>query len=348
MQARELVRQWLKETTPEQVRSVMRAFRRSGSQAVAAVSRVISEEARDRETSASSTRVNSIIEQNLVRNCSEFYALMDFSHLRRAAVRSGLSLSGEILEIGGCTVPGLPLALLLAGADRVHSNNILPVSSRIPLGFAKTIELVLQLGGQTSRRLSEVVTDVGPSEVALKESLFVSHELTEGASIRLPDASVDVICSFTVMEHVQAPSTLLATNHRLLRPGGWSFDMIDLRDHRDFSKPLRFLEYSDEECERLGVGENRWRCSDFVAAYRLAGFELADVGYRTGFRLLDPHSTDFMEDFERDYEILYASGLEDVSPWVTEEKRRNLDVRFHNCSLAELSVLGLNVTANKL
>jgi ubiquinone/menaquinone biosynthesis C-methylase UbiE len=43
---------------------------------------------------------------------------------------------------------------------------------------------------------------------------------TGGGPIPLPDASVDVVTSFTVLEHVPDQQAALAEMHRILRPGG--------------------------------------------------------------------------------------------------------------------------------
>ena len=62
----------------------------------------------------------------------------------------------------------------------------------------------------------------------------------------------------------------------MLAPGGIGIHQIDLRDHRDFAKPLAFLDYSDEEWLALNARDpfsytNRWRKRDFKDAFASSG-----------------------------------------------------------------------------
>jgi SAM-dependent methyltransferase len=58
---------------------------------------------------------------------------------------------------------------------------------------------------------------------AVLENPFCDEALVMGPDNRLPlpDASVDIIFSHAVLEHVQDPASLVAEVQRVLKPGGW-------------------------------------------------------------------------------------------------------------------------------
>ncbi|RYD92013.1 MAG: SAM-dependent methyltransferase, partial [Sphingomonadales bacterium] len=53
------------------------------------------------------------------------------------------------------------------------------------------------------------------------DALDEAHSITPGGRLPLPDASVDLIYSYAVMEHVETPAELVAEIARVLKPGGW-------------------------------------------------------------------------------------------------------------------------------
>jgi len=96
---------------------------------------------------------------------------------------------------------------------------------------------------------------------------------------RIPAGSVDLICSFAVLEHLKDLGRAFSAMTRLLRPGGWMIHKVDLRDHSDFDRPLDFLRYP-EWLWRLWrwnlsyMNRVRWSaCPPLLAAN---GFKLVD------------------------------------------------------------------------
>jgi SAM-dependent methyltransferase len=70
-------------------------------------------------------------------------------------------------------------------------------------------------------RCSKVIgLDVDPV-VMENDALDEAHRITPGESFPLPDASVDLIYSYAVLEHVQDPAPFAAEIARILKPGGW-------------------------------------------------------------------------------------------------------------------------------
>jgi hypothetical protein len=93
-----------------------------------------------------------------------------------------------------------------------------------------------------------------------------------------------------------------------------------MRDHEDFSKPLEFLKLDTQTFKNRDVplhrSTNRWRLSDFVAAFKKSGFRVDKVEVTTR---LD----------------------------VTEEMRRSLHPDFQKYSLEDLSALSAIIVAEK-
>jgi len=93
----------------------------------------------------------------------------------------------------------------------------------------------------------------------------------------LPDGSVDLILSASVLEHLRKPDAVLRESSRILRPDGWMLHLVDLRDHF-FRYPFEMLKYSPRAWSLLtthtgGSGfQNRWRLPQWLDALEQCGF----------------------------------------------------------------------------
>jgi SAM-dependent methyltransferase len=103
--------------------------------------------------------------------------------------------------------------------------------------------------------------------------------LTNGvAALRtVPDASVDLIWSQAVLEHIRKRDfpTLLSEMRRILKPGGIASHRIDLGDHLGGAlNNLRFSErvWESEAMARSGFYTNRIGYDEMLAVFRAAGF----------------------------------------------------------------------------
>lgn len=80
------------------------------------------------------------------------------------------------------------------------------------------------------------------------------------SDLPLPDDSLDLVCSFAVLEHVRRPERCAEEIRRVLRPGGYAVLTIVTRDHRSFGKvegysPISYRRHSAEEWERINAGK---------------------------------------------------------------------------------------------
>ena len=91
----------------------------------------------------------------------------------------------------------------------------------------------------------------------------------------VPEKSIDVIFSNSVLEHVTKPDELTTELKRALKPGGCMVHAIDYRDHF-FKYPFHFLQFSKKTWDRwLNPGDlPRQRISDHIELCRKNGFSV--------------------------------------------------------------------------
>jgi SAM-dependent methyltransferase len=143
--------------------------------------------------------------------------------------------------------------------------------------------------------------------------------------IPLPAGSVDYVFSNSVLEHITDLEPTATNIFRVLPSGGLTAHHIDMRDHRDFERPLEFLKIDAETWKQrrgstvtaaAGYNTNRLRLSDFIAALE-----------KSGFRILKSEVTRKVN--------------------VTEETRASLHADFQKYSLEDLSVVSAMIVAEK-
>jgi SAM-dependent methyltransferase len=88
----------------------------------------------------------------------------------------------------------------------------------------------------------------------------------------------DCAYSFATFEHFRKPHDAAEELYRVTKPGGISYHSIDLRDHRDFDKPLDFLTIDRDSWERYGSEivnysfTNRLRSHEIINCFTDQGF----------------------------------------------------------------------------
>ena len=109
----------------------------------------------------------------------------------------------------------------------------------------------------------------------------VELDVYDGGRMPYSDATFDLTWSSDVLEHVRDPAKTLVESFRVLRDGGKLVAMIDLRDHYFLhieEKWLECLKYPEPIwraiCSNRSSFVNRWRASDWRAAFTDAGFHI--------------------------------------------------------------------------
>ncbi len=168
-----------------------------------------------------------------------------------AMARSGLPLAANrsILEIGSGATNSVGYALLrrqLAGAK----GRIYLFEPRARLDRRADANLRKRFGNDDLARVERIAT------------LAV-----------LPDRSIDLVLSHSVLEHVADMDGLLASLERVLQPAGSMIHSVDYRDHF-FKYPYHFLLFRQKRWERwLNPGDlPRWRMSGHLEAFTARGF----------------------------------------------------------------------------
>jgi methyltransferase family protein len=296
------------------------------------------------------------ISYNINKNDRALYNLLHCARMLNESARSlGETFEGKtVLEIGTSREPGLPLILLLQGCKDYYASNIRKLDDWLPEAYINLIRVVMSgMLEVTPRPVNEVLnwieakTAAGQTVGRLHQQYF--HDLSPASAeqLELADNSMDIVFSLAVLEHVHSPQAVIENIYRMTRPGGWCLHMIDLRDHRDFDKPLEFLklEESSYRASRPN-GENRWRASDFIDAFASAGFEIVNTELTDGpVALNEERNCDTARSLIDP--VVRPTRLEDCATWVTEAQRADFKPPFNDKSLQDLSVLSVSLLCRK-
>jgi len=235
----------------------------------------------------------------------------------------GSERPARILEIGPGANLGVGLIFALTGAEKYYGLDIYMDPELFATAQYESIAYLLQLasGEKPLRKVGAVMT-VKDGEVEFAKERLEYLYPRQSYDIPLPDRSLDYVFPAT-LEYVVDPEKTVQAIHRVLRKGGVTAHQIDMRDHADFSKPLEFLKVDErtwnkqwKDPNRAACYLNRWRLSEFKAAFERAGFHIVK---------LDVNATFPME----------------------ESLRRTLNARFQKYSLEDLSATGVMIIARK-
>jgi glycosyltransferase involved in cell wall biosynthesis/SAM-dependent methyltransferase len=268
----------------------------------------------------------------------------------------GEDLAGkDIFEIGASPTPGLGLALLLAGCRSYTANNIIPVADSLPRDYINLMVLLMSaFRGVAPGRLGEIMDWPGEatdgSPVVFKPSCFANLSPCAAEDLSVGAGRFDLVFSLSVMEHVARPREVLEKGFELLRPGGLSFHVVDLKDHANFMKPLEFLKFSPADyAARFGAPENRWRASEFLEVF--ADLNLAELQVRFADQMLaltPDGQVDIQDLVSQPLEKLFPrKSLREVQPWVTPDMREAFAWPYREKGLDDLSVLLLLLSGRK-
>lgn len=200
------------------------------------------------------------------------YAMQIARHQLQLVKDAGLSVEGlNFLELGPGWDFGPGLILASAGAK-------VTVADRFLSGWQQDFHAPLY------HRLAEEWD--GPVD-QLKAAAEGGYEATSlrrlqepaEALVSIADGSIDFVFSNAVLEHIVDIGAVAAELSRITRVGGRAAHQIDMRYHRDFSRPLDhlalverdFVLSAEDSHNEFG---NRFRPSEFIAHFGLNGFEV--------------------------------------------------------------------------
>jgi SAM-dependent methyltransferase len=200
--------------------------------------------------------------------------------------------AGDCLEVGTGWCPWLPLLLRVSGAGRV-----LTLDLNRWMSHATAIATTRALHERADR--SAVALDLDPSELRaqlapllaaptldswLEAGRLEYRSPADARTVALPSASISVVFSSNVLEHVSAADLppLHREMRRLLRPGGLAVHRFNPQDHFAGGDPsitgANFLQFSPREWQALGgtglAPHNRLRCVQHARLVREAGFDM--------------------------------------------------------------------------
>jgi len=179
---------------------------------------------------------------------------------------NGININGkDVLELGPGINFGSALILLWNGANTVTVMD--KYISKYVNGYHDNFyaELISQYLIRniikSDHSLIEYLTAVKNSKL-----LIIEKSLEESQSL---EERYDIVFSCAVLEHLSNPKKALKNLRYLLKNESFGSHQIDLRDHRDFSKPLEYLKLDELEFFDLFVtvhGEcgNRLRANQWL------------------------------------------------------------------------------------
>jgi SAM-dependent methyltransferase len=253
--------------------------------------------------------------------------------------RNGIAVPEVVLEIGSGARPYTGLRFLFEGAKRYVANDLFEVQSTFSPTFIEALRATcLAINPILWLRFDSVFSPDG------QEFIAPGLEPVGGRSFEtLDDAKAfDFMHSTSVLEHVRDPEEIAGKMASLLKPGGHMWHSIDFRDHRDFGKPLAFLELSEEQYAPIAT-ENRLRASDWLGILKDSGFEIVERQDWT----MTPESV------QAGHGIMEAAyrffGPNDtIVPFVTEATRSRFVEPFRSRDLTDLSIICTQVLCRKV
>ena len=198
----------------------------------------------------------------------------------------------------------MPVALYLSGADAVWTFDIAPLLRRARVERMLRMFAEYDERGELSRWLPDArperlaklrsvlgAADADASAESLLAALNIHAQVRDARQTGLPDHSIDLFVSTSVLEYVPLPALadLLVEFRRVATPGAVMSHFINLLDefcHFDRSiTPFNFLKYSEAQWRWRDsplLRKNRLRISDYRCAFANAGWPVCEEKNENG------------------------------------------------------------------
>ncbi len=197
----------------------------------------------------------------------------------------------DLLEIGTGWLPVFPLCFALAGARRCHTFDLnRHLNPAVVPGAMSELERHLPAIAQacgdaeaTVRGRWQSLVAAGDGQAMLRAAGVEYHAPADATTTGLKDASVALVFSNSVLEHVtpEVLAPMMRESCRVLQPDGLSLHSVNCGDHYAYFDrsitQVHYLRFTDRQWRKWNndlLYQNRLRPVDFVDAARAAGMEL--------------------------------------------------------------------------
>jgi SAM-dependent methyltransferase len=204
----------------------------------------------------------------------------------------GIPIQGRVfVEVGSGWYPTLPVCFHLAGASRCLT---------FDLHRLMDWDLARRMLERLEQHLPRISTQLKIDEAVLRDRLvklrqagdmqdFLQragieyHAPADATRTGMPDGSVDVVFSNSVLEHVPGPviAELMRETRRVLAPGGIALHSVNCGDHYAyFDRSITQMNYLRYSAAQWWIWnndlqyQNRLRADDFLQLAREAGLEV--------------------------------------------------------------------------
>jgi ubiquinone/menaquinone biosynthesis C-methylase UbiE len=202
----------------------------------------------------------------------------------------------KVLEIGPGSNLGVLFLSALGGASKAtgvdfYSHNMGPEHDFI---MSMYMQLLKEPGvpiirenpwnaNLLSDKLASIITKDTTGKFNFKKERLEFIFPCTAEQLPVEDNSIDLVYTSAAFEHFLNPEEVVKELSRITSKGGLNCHAIDMRDHRDFSKPLEFLKFSEAQwqeinCKAPGYSHtNRMRHNQIISLFNSAGFRLLGV-----------------------------------------------------------------------
>ena len=219
----------------------------------------------------------------------------DWCLMARQLDSVGLPVSNSrFLEMGTGWYPTFPFCLFLGGAKAVMTVDLNPhlrrdLTLRMTDALVRFLPVIAGVTGRSEGELARLQRELAS---ALRHNASIEQATggvvtycapCDASAVGLPAASVDVVFSNSVLEHVPAPviARCFIEARRVLRAGGVVFHSVNCGDHYAYVDrsihQLNYLQFSEADWRKWNsrfLYQNRLRAVDFVDMARAAGFTI--------------------------------------------------------------------------